>query len=254
MSHIDCRREGAIGLVVLNRPDKLNAFAGTMREDILKALEDLERDKSVRVVIVTGAGRGFCGGGDVRYMKELRERNDVADFSRILDAANACVRKLQAYPKPTIAAVNGVAAGGGANLALCCDIRLGSTECSFTQSFVKIGLGPDWGGSFLLPQIVGRDRAKELLLTGRLVKADEALRLGLVHELHEPDALMDAVRALASRLAQASPHAVAAIKGATRAQGLDHALEYERSAQWRCFLTDEAYEAFGRFAAKAEKK
>lgn len=253
MSYVEYRLDDTVACVTLNRPDKLNALAGTMREDLLAAFADAEADPEVRAVLLTGAGRGFCAGGDVRYMQQLRERNDIADFSRILDAANAVVRALSRSRKPVIAAVNGVAAGGGANMALACDLRVGSTTCAFTQSFVKIGLGPDWGGSVVLPSIVGVDRARELLLTGRTVRSDEALRLGLVHELHVPENLGARARELAASLAAWSPDAVAAIKEGIQQRfdgAIDAALEFERSAQIRCFLTPEAGEAFAAFGRR----
>lgn len=253
LDHILSRREGPVLYITLNRPDKLNAFAGTMREDLLAMLRAGEEDPAVRAMVIAGAGRAFCAGGDVRYMHELRTRNDVADFSRILDAANAVVRALYNYRKPTLAAVGGAAAGGGANLALVCDIRLGARTCAFTQSFSAIGLGPDWGGSFVLPRIVGVDRARELLLTARTVGAQEALALGLIHELVEPNQLAARARAMAERLAGLSPHAVEAIKGALRRTlvgDLDAALESERSDQVRCFLSPEAARAFRSFAER----
>ncbi len=256
MEHIEYTRTGAVAQITLNRPQKLNALFGSMREDLLMALQDAERCEGVRAVVITGAGRGFCAGGDVRYMSRLRGENDLSDFSRILDAANAVARTLYLYSKPLVAAVNGPAAGGGANLALACDLRIGSTSCSFTQSFIKIGLGPDWGGSFLLPRIVGVDRARELLLSGRTVESREALALGLIHRLVEPEELSDAAREGAQALADASPHAVRAIKAALRCApvtGIDAALEHERSAQMRCFMTAEAGTAFAAFG-KARRR
>lgn len=254
MGYIEVRQTRGVGLITLNRPEKLNAFVGRMREDLLAGLTTLEASDSVRVIVLLGAGRGFCAGGDVGAMQRLREHGDVAEFARILDAANAVVQRLEACCKPTVAAVHGPAAGGGANLALACDIRLGSPNCSFTQSFVRIGLGPDWGGSVVLPRIVGMDRARELLLTGRRVDAEEAARLGLVHRLVAAEKLVSAVRETAGALAGASPHAVEAIKSTVRQgqRSLTAALEHERSAQLRCFLSDEAYAGFQRFARRKE--
>jgi 2-(1,2-epoxy-1,2-dihydrophenyl)acetyl-CoA isomerase len=226
-----------------------------MREDLLKYLTAAEENSEIRAIVLTGEGKGFCGGGDVVHMSKIHKTKDVADFSRILDAVNNVARKLHAYKKPTIAMVNGPAAGGGANLALACDIRVGSTACNFTQSFIKIGLGPDWGGSYVLPRIVGPDRAKELLLTGRTVKAQEALQLGLLHQLVEPEELYAATTRIAEQLAESPPTAIAAAKlaiaGAPRTE-LEQALEFERSAQIRCFLSKEAGELFDKFAARAK--
>lgn len=253
MEHILAERDASVLCITLNRPEKLNAFVGTMREDILDVLTDAEHDSEVRAVLFTGAGRAFCAGGDVRYMHELRKRNDVTDFGRILDAANAVARLVYEFPKPTIAAVNGIAAGGGANLALACDVRIGAASCAFVQSFIKIGLGPDWGGSFLLPRIVGTDRALELLLTGRTVDSAEALQLGLIHQMVETDDLSEHARAVGSQLGAWSPQAVVAIKNLIRRTpptSLCDALEMERSSQIRCFLSDHAGAAFARFAGK----
>jgi len=256
MEHVQVRQEGRVLHITLNRPEKLNAFFGTMREDLLAQLAAAESDASIGVIVLTGAGRGFCGGGDVRYMSEIHRTSDLAEFSRILDAANGAARKLHEYSKPTIAAVNGPAAGGGANLALACDIRIGSTACNFTESFINIGLGPDWGGSYVLPRIVGVDRARELLMTGRTVGADEALFLGLVHQLVEPAELGATVAELAERLSAFSPLALEAIKDALRdapRTPLNAALEHERSAQIRCFLSDAAGAAFDAFARRKKK-
>ncbi len=252
MPQIVVEKQGPVVLVTLNRPDKLNALVDHMREDFLAALQAADRQADVRAIVITGAGRGFCAGGDVQYMKQLRDEYDLAGFSRILDAANATARALFRCRKITIAAVNGPAAGGGANLALGCDIRIGADDCSFTQSFVKIGLGPDWAGSFLLPRIVGPDRARELLLTGRTVNADEAQQLGLVHSVVARQQLVETAHETAQQLAEASPDAVAAIKGALAQPwtDIDAALEYERSAQIRCFLTQQAYDAFSAFGKR----
>ncbi|MHC4161159.1 MAG: enoyl-CoA hydratase/isomerase family protein [Planctomycetota bacterium] len=256
MEHVQVRREGRVLHITLNRPEKLNAFFGTMREDLLTQLTAAESEASVGAVVLTGAGRGFCGGGDVRYMSEIHATSNLAEFSRILDAANAAAKKLHEYAKPTVAAVNGPAAGGGANLAFACDIRIGSTACTFTESFINIGLGPDWGGSYVLPRIVGADRARELLMTGRTVGADEALVLGLVHRLVEPAELDTTVAELAEKLAAFSPLAIEAVKAALRdapRTPLGAALERERSAQIRCFLSDAAGAAFDAFTRRKKK-
>ncbi len=255
MEQIRAEQDRSLLRITLARPDKFNAFTGTMREDLLKYLTAAEENADIRAIVLTGEGKGFCGGGDVVHMSKIHKTKDVADFARILDAVNNVARKLHSYRKPTIAMVNGPAAGGGANLALACDIRVGSTACNFTQSFIKIGLGPDWGGSYVLPRIVGPDRAKELLLTGRTVGAQEALELGLLHQLVEPGELQAATTKIAEQLAAAPPTAIAAAKlaiaGSPRTE-LDQALEFERSAQIRCFLSKEAGELFDKFAARAK--
>src|SRR5436190_16788956 len=171
---------GTITTITLNRPEKLNAFAGTMREELIDALRAAEADGDCRVVVITGAGRGFCAGGDVEYMSGLQKNGDVVAFRKLLDAGRAIVTTIAAMPKPVIAAVNGVAAGAGCNLALACDYRIASDAAKFSESFVKIGMHPDWGGTWLLPRLVGPSRALELLTTGRMVDAAEALAIGMV--------------------------------------------------------------------------
>ena len=256
MEQIRAEQDRSLLRITLARPDKFNAFTGTMREDLLRFLTRAEDDPSIRVIVITGEGKGFCGGGDVVHMSNIHKTQDVADFARILDAVNAAALKLHTLRKPTIAMVNGPAAGGGANVALACDIRVGSTACNFTQSFIKIGLGPDWGGSYVLPRIVGEDRAKELLLTGRTVDAREALALGMLHQLVEPGELLAATNRIAEQLAASSPIAMAAAKAAISgapSANIEQALEFERSAQIRCFMSKEAGELFDKFAQRAKK-
>src|SRR5258707_773333 len=172
-----------ITTITLDRPDKLNAFAGTMREELVDALRVAEGEKSCRVVVITGAGRAFCAGGDVDFMAGLQRNGNVDAFRKLLDAGREIVLQIANMPKPVIASINGVAAGAGCNLALACDYRLASNVAKLGETFVRIGLHPDWGGTWLLPRLVGYGRAMELLMTGRMVNADEALRIGMVDRL-----------------------------------------------------------------------
>ena len=141
--NIDIAEADGIVTITLNRPDKLNALVGHMRRDLAEALEHAGSDRNVRVVVLTGAGRAFCAGGDI-----------AEEFSRLLGSARRVVTVIRQMTKPVIAAVNGLASGAGCNLALACDLRIASTEASFSQSFVKIGLHPDWGGTYFLPNLV----------------------------------------------------------------------------------------------------
>src|SRR6185503_5087683 len=175
MSFIESSVRDHVAAITLNRPEKLNAFTGTMREDLLAALQSAERNHGVRVVVITGAGRAFCAGGDVEYMSELQQRGDFASFRKLLDAGRDVVLQIANMEKPVIASINGVAAGAGCNLALACDYRIASDQVKLGQTFVRIGLHPDWGGTWLLPRLVGRSRALEILMTGRMVSAAEAL-------------------------------------------------------------------------------
>ena len=144
----------------------------------MAALDTFADDSDARVLIITGAGRGFCAGGDIKYMRGLLEQNDTEGFKALVEAGRDVVLRLRSIRKPIIAAVNGPAAGGGLNLALACDLRIASERASFGQSFVKIGVHPDWGGTYLLPRLVGPGRALELMLTGKSIDAQSAMRMG----------------------------------------------------------------------------
>jgi len=146
MPFIESTSAQSITTITLNRPEKLNAFAGTMREELIAALHAAAADSTCRVVVITGAGRGFCAGGDVEYMSGLQKNGEVAAFRKLLDAGREVVMSIAAMEKPVIASVNGVAAGAGCNLALACDYRIAADAAKFSESFVKIGMHPDWGG------------------------------------------------------------------------------------------------------------
>lgn len=243
----------AVATITLNRPDKLNAFTGTMREDLLDALRACERDERVRVVVLTGAGRAFCAGGDVEYMASLQATNDVESFRKLLDAGRDIVLQLASMPKPVLASVNGVAAGAGCNLALACDYRIASDAAKLSESFVKIGLHPDWGGTWLLPRRIGRSRAFELLASGRMVDAAEALTIGMVDRVVPAAELASETEKLARSLAASSPLAVAGIKRAlsvSEQNDLRAQLELEAEHQVGCFQSEEAREKIAAFAKK----
>jgi 2-(1,2-epoxy-1,2-dihydrophenyl)acetyl-CoA isomerase len=245
--------DGGIATITLNRPDRLNALYGTMREEIVDALARSTADPAVRAVIVTGAGRGFCAGGDIGYMAGLIEKGDETAFRALVAAGAAVVREVRASPKPVVAAVNGAAAGGGMNLALACDLRIAASEAVFSQAFVKIGMHPDWGGMFLLPRLVGSARALELMLTGRAVKADEALAMGIVNRVVPGAELMAETRRLAEALAAGPPLAMAAIKRNVYRSldlGLDAVLEQEIEAQIELFRSADALEGMSAFQEK----
>ncbi|HEX6087292.1 MAG TPA: enoyl-CoA hydratase-related protein [Thermoanaerobaculia bacterium] len=247
MSFITVTRDAGVATITLNRPDKLNAFTGTMREDLLHALRECAGD----VVVITGAGRAFCAGGDVEYMHSLQQTNDVASFRRLLDAGRDVILEIAAMPKPVIAAVNGVAAGAGCNLALACDYRVAAETAKLSESFVKIGLHPDWGGTWLLPRLVGRGRAMEILMTGRMVEASEALAIGMVDRV-VGDALSEA-QTLARTIAGSSALAIEGIKRAlsvAERNDLRAQLELEAEHQVECFQSKEAISRIAAFATK----
>jgi enoyl-CoA hydratase/carnithine racemase len=243
-----------VATLTLNRPERLNALGDTLRDDLQDAVTRASDDPEVRVMIVTGAGKGFCSGGDVKAMSERKESGTGRPLmEKVAPGRDRTVLALRDAPKPVIAAVNGAAAGAGMNLALCCDIRLASTTAKFAQAFVKRGLHPDWGGTYFLPRIVGTAKACELIFTGEVIDAQEALRLGIVSAVHPPEELMAAAHALARKIADGPPVAIRLAK-----RGIYHnlecdlrqALEYETFAQNICFDTDDAAEGIRAFVEK----
>ena len=242
-----------ITTITLNRPDKLNAFAGSMREELLDTLREAEKDPECRVVILTGAGRAFCAGGDVEYMAKLQREGNVSDFRKLLDAGSHVIQFMLSMVKPIIGAINGVAAGAGCNLALACDYRIASETAKLGQTFVRIGLHPDWGGTWLLPRIVGRSRAFELLTSGRIVNAQEALEIGMVDRVVPPAELMKEVDAMARSLAVAPPIAITGIKcslAKSERNDLRAQLALEAEHQTRAFRSRDAAEGMNAFFEK----
>jgi 2-(1,2-epoxy-1,2-dihydrophenyl)acetyl-CoA isomerase len=252
---IDVTENNGITTILLNRPEKLNAFAGHMRRDLAEALEHAGSDRNVRVIIITGAGRAFCAGGDVAAMAELIDRQDAEEFSRLLGSARRVITAIREMNKPVIAAVNGPASGAGCNLAFACDLRIASTRASFSQSFVKVGLHPDWGGTYFLPRLVTPNKACEMFFLGESIDAAEALRLGIVNSVVEPEQLETASLELAERLRAAPPIALGSAKQAVyMSQGadLEEMLRYETEAQMRCFESKDGCEGVKAFLEKRE--
>ncbi len=246
--------EDGIATLTLNRPERLNALGDTLRDDLQDAVARAAEDADVRVMILTGAGKGFCAGGDVKAMNENKERGASRPLmEKVAPGRDRTVLALRDAPKPVIAAVNGAAAGAGMNLALACDIRLASAAAKFAQAFVKRGLHPDWGGTYFLPRVVGAAKACELIFTGEIIDAQEALRLGIVTAVHAPEALMPAARTLARRIADGPPIAIRLAKRAIYHSlecDLRQALEFETYAQNICFETEDAGEGISAFVQK----
>src|SRR5689334_10316090 len=199
-----------VATLTLNRPDRLNALGDTLRPDLLDAVLKCGADDGVGAIVITGAGRGFCSGGDVKSMSERDEAGQLASTldEQLASVRDRCVLAMRDCPKPIIAAINGAAAGAGMNLALACDIRIASSAAKFNQAFVKRGIPPDWGGSWLLPRVVGTAKACELIFTGDTIDAAEALRLGIVNSVAAPEKLMEEAHALAARIAAGPPVAL----------------------------------------------
>jgi enoyl-CoA hydratase/carnithine racemase len=242
-----------VGRITLNRPHKLNAFAGTMRQEIASAVRDMAADDAVRVIVITGAGRAFCAGADVGYMKTLTDAADVDAFRLLVEAGRNVVTTIRATPKPVIASVNGAAAGGGANLALACDFRIASDRAAIGQTFTRVGLMPDWGGTYLLPKLVGSPKALELVFSGEMVPADEALRLGLFDRVVPHEQLARATDDYARSLVDKPPLAIALAKStiySSEAHTMQQVLELEQEHQLRCFQSEDAKEGLEAFLEK----
>jgi 2-(1,2-epoxy-1,2-dihydrophenyl)acetyl-CoA isomerase len=255
--HVLVSEANCITTITLNRPDKLNSFIGHMRRDLAEALEHAGSDRNTRVVIITGAGRAFCAGGDIAFMAQLMERRDTDEFERILGAGQRVISAIRTMTKPVIAAVNGPAAGAGFNLALACDLRVASSNATFSQSFVKVGLHPDWGGTYFLPRLVGPNKACELFFLGETIDAAEALRLNIVNQVVAAEELEAATIALAERLCAAPPIALAALKQAvymSDSSDLDEMLRYETEAQVRCFESEDGHEGIRAFFEKRDPR
>jgi len=243
-----------VATLTLNRPDRLNALGGTLRDDLHDAITRSAANPDVRVMVITGAGKGFCAGGDVKAMNEAKEgKRERPLLEKIAPGRDRTLLAMREAPQPIIAAVNGAAAGAGMNLALGCDIRIASTAARFSQAFVKRGLHPDWGGTYFLPRVVGMAKAAELIFTGAVIDAAEALRLGIVSQVVPPEELMSTVQALARAIAAGPPVAIRLAKHSLYANAerdLKSALEVETFAQNICFETEDAREGIRAFIEK----
>jgi len=203
-------KEKPLAWITLNRPERLNAYTFVMGQEITRALDEAQKDRSIKVVIVTGAGRGFCAGVDIRGGRGTQRETDPL---RRDTAMGPPVRKLNVFDKPVIVAANGVVAGGGLSFAMACDIRIASDRATFSSIFIRVG-ALDNGFGLLLPRLVGIGMALELSLTGDIINAAEAERVGLVNHVVPHDDLIPEVRKLAMRIADKSPVTVRLTKRA----------------------------------------
>ena len=243
-----------IATLTLNRPDRLNALGGSLRDDLHDAVTRSAADPDVRVMVITGAGKGFCSGGDVKAMGEAKAgQRERPLIEKIAPGRDRTLLAMREAPQPIIAAVNGAAAGAGMNLALGCDIRIASTAARFTQAFVKRGLHPDWGGTYFLPRLVGTAKACEMIFTGDVIDAAEAERLGIVSRVVAPEELLPTAYELARRIAAGPPVAIRLAKRSIYANSeldLRAALQVETMAQNICFETADATEGIRAFGEK----
>ncbi len=246
-------REAGVVTVTLQRPEKKNAVSGAMWRELRDTIDEIARNADDRVLIVTGAGDGFCAGQDLRDEENAREFANVGGVLRSMRRIGGIALALHNLAKPTIAAVNGVAAGAGANLALGCDLILAGESARFSQIFVQRALSIDFGGSWLLPRLVGLHKAKELALFGDMVSAAEAREIGFVNRVVPDAELMPVAREWAQRLASSPPLALSAIKMALNAgvdASMEHALEHEAVAQAMMYTSLDAREAMTAFIEK----
>lgn len=240
----------------LSRPEKLNTLIEPMRQELAGTLESLREREDVRVCVITGEGRGFCAGGDIEVMERIIREEAFEQLQTFLAWGKAIVQGIRALPIPVIAAVNGPAAGAGMNLALACDLRIASTAARFSQSFIHIGLHPDWGGTYFLPRMVGPSRALELFWTGRVVDAQEAHELGLVDLLVPEAEFREKVDAFARTLAS-RPREVLALSKLGVYEGLRGDLEsvlmHEAISQAECIRSPAARAGIRRFLEKKRR-
>jgi len=226
--------ENSVLTITLNRPDKLNAMTPALLRELKEAFEHANNDSSVRVVVLTGAGRGFCAGADLAAASELMMQGGFSYEENLNSTYNPLILTMQSLQKPIIAAVNGVAAGAGMSLALACDIRIAAESASFLQAFVKIGLVPDSGSTWMLPRLIGMTKALELMLTGQRVSAAEALDLGIVNRVVADADLGSTVQQMAQMFAAAPTKAIGLIKQAVNfatTSTLEEAMKNEAALQ-----------------------
>jgi len=246
-------RDGAVGWVRINRPERLNAFVSPMREDLDSALAALEADGDIRCVVVTGVGRAFSTGGDVGVMADLIKGEDAAGFEALVRAGARVIERIDAMSKPVLAAVNGPAAGAGACLALACDLRLAGETASIGFAFARVGLHPDWGGTYFLPRLVGPAIAAELVLTGGMIGAERAERLGLFNRVVPAAELEPTARGVAGQIAagprEVITHARRALRRSLNAS-LPEMLELEVQAQLSAFRSPDFREGITAFVEK----
>jgi len=244
---------GPIGILTFNRPDRLNAFNTQMMRDMIAAFDLTDADDAVRCVIVTGAGRGFCAGGDLELIRDLRKRNASDELKVLLEAGKEMCLAIATMTKPVIAAVNGPAAGGGMNLALAADMRIASDQASFAESFAKVGLYPDFGGTYFLPRIVGPALSAELFYTAETLSAEDALRLGIVNRVFPADKFEEETQKIVDVLAGAPTVALRDVKrtivGDDR-KNLETKLDEEIRLQIHCFQSEDCLEGLNAFFEK----
>lgn len=244
--------EGNVAIVTINRPKAMNALNSETLKELDVAFDELSVDDNVLCVILTGEGRAFVAGADISEMKSL----NTMEGRKFSILGNKVFRKIESMEKPVIAAVNGFALGGGCEIAMSCDIRIASTKAKFGQPEVGLGIIPGFGGTQRLARHVGLGMAKQLIYTAGIIKADEALRIGLVNKVVEPEALMEEAKGLANTIAAQAPIAVKLAKVSLNKGmqcDIDSAIAYESEVFGECFATEDQTEGMSAFLEKRDK-
>lgn len=246
-------QEGSVVTIAMNRPSKLNALNDHLSIALNEALTRISGDTAIHVVVLTGTGRAFCAGGDLAMIGKGRATGDDTEVGHILRAGMQAVLKIRTMPQPVIAAVNGAAAGAGMNLALAADIRVASEDAVFGQNFAKVGLFPDYGGTYFLPQLIGPSKAAELFYLGDMIDAKTALQLGIVNHVFTVDRFEEEVKSLAAKIAAGPQVSIRAVKQTLFARDgmvLAEALEREVEHQLKCFHSHDCMEGIQAFLEK----
>lgn len=251
---IQLEMRDTVCLLTLNRPDRLNALSVEVANDLKAGIEEALANQA-RAIVLTGAGRAFCAGGDLRAMQEIAKKDGrrEAFFEEPLILLNGVMLMIRQTPVPFIAAVNGVATGGGCSLALACDLVIAAESAKFNQAFIKIGLTPDCGATFMLPRLVGLKRATELLFTGELITAQAAVEMGMINSVTPDNELMSRAMAMAEKLAQSPTAAIGQIKMLLEASAVNDygsQLDLERKTQIESGKTKDFVEGVSAFLEK----
>jgi 2-(1,2-epoxy-1,2-dihydrophenyl)acetyl-CoA isomerase len=249
-------KDNRVANIALNRPEKLNAFDGTMHDELYRALDSVAEDEEIRCVVLRGEGRGFSAGADLAQIVQDADGDpDLGEYLR--DTYSRLVKRMVRIEKPIIAAVHGPVYGAGVGLALACDLRIAAENTKFSVAFIKIGLIPDAGVTFLLPRVVGLGRAMEMSMLGDAVEAEEAYRIGLVNKVVADEALPEEARNLAEHLARMPTAALGRIKDSLYSSfetDLETALETEAEGQTFCGFTQDHKEGVTAFFEKREAR
>lgn len=254
---IDYQYDAGVAQITLNRPDKLNSFNRAMALELQEALAKASKDDDVRAVLLTGAGRGFCAGQDLEEVVPQEGQPAPILGDTVAFSYNPIIRALRNLEKPVICAVNGVAAGAGANIAVACDLVIASEKASFVQSFCNLGLVPDSGGTFFLPRLVGMAQANRLAMLGEKIRAEEAVTIGLIYKCLPVDSFLEEAKALAAKMAKQPTRGFGLTKRAFNQSwtyNLDTQLDLERDLQTEAGNTYDYNEGVAAFLEKRPPK